>query len=102
MDTQEYKLKTKYCTSVLENKPCFYGKNCRFAHNTSELRVNSCFFGAGCCHVWWNNGKYAIMVMVQFVVLSIRGRIRSRTVIGLIFPILKKKKIKVWEKDIYK
>jgi hypothetical protein len=59
MDMQYNNLKTKYCTSVLENKPCFYGKNCRFAHNTSELRVNSCFFGAGCCHVWWNNGKYA-------------------------------------------
>jgi hypothetical protein len=56
---KEYLFKTKYCASVLENKPCFYGKNCRFAHNTAELRVNSCFFGAGCCHVWWNNGKYS-------------------------------------------
>jgi hypothetical protein len=47
-NTQERLYKTKMCRSVTTDEPCPHGKNCRFAHNSEELRTAPCLFGENC------------------------------------------------------
>jgi hypothetical protein len=40
--------KTKLCSSFKNNKSCFYGKNCKYAHSYDELNIKKCLFSENC------------------------------------------------------
>lgn len=40
--------KTVMCKSVTNNKKCYHGKSCRFAHSINELNAPECRFGNRC------------------------------------------------------
>ena len=44
-------IKTKMCDSILQNKSCRHGNNCRFAHTEDEIEKNICIFGDECKYV---------------------------------------------------
>jgi hypothetical protein len=51
--------KTQICRIYKETKNCPRGNNCRYAHNQSELVVNSCRFGEKCRTVKFKNNEYS-------------------------------------------
>jgi len=58
---------TRLCNSVMSNKVCRHGSNCRFAHTPNQLRKKPCPFGVGCHFVqrtlseeWGNVPGYKI------------------------------------------
>lgn len=50
--------KTKLCESILQNKECRHGLNCRFAHSINELEKNICVFGNNCKYIEIIDNKY--------------------------------------------
>ena len=50
--------KTRMCRSIGNGEPCPHGKNCRFAHNSDELRTSPCLFGETCRFVNWYKNSY--------------------------------------------
>jgi len=47
-EVQKSNVKSRMCTSVLQNTECKHGENCRFAHSVDELTPASCLFGKDC------------------------------------------------------
>lgn len=39
---------TRMCNSIMNNKECPHGDNCRFAHSEDELVIRECLFGNQC------------------------------------------------------
>jgi len=50
--------KTKLCESILQNKECRHGLNCRFAHSSDELEKNVCVFGDNCKYIEIKDNTY--------------------------------------------
>ena len=58
-EMDRYLYKTKLCRSVLKKEECIHGRNCRFAHSTSELVPRHCLFQNSCRYVEKNDrGEY--------------------------------------------
>ena len=47
-EVQKSNVKSRMCTSLLQNTGCKHGENCRFAHSVEELTPASCLFGKDC------------------------------------------------------
>jgi len=47
-EVQKSNVKSRMCTSVLQNTECKHGENCRFAHSVDQLTPASCLFGKDC------------------------------------------------------
>ena len=48
---------TKMCNFIIKGIECKHGKNCKFAHNFNELKLQDCKFGNSCKFIYNKNGK---------------------------------------------